>query len=123
MKVKGTEVYTRVVEKEYSPLIVRRYSQPITHFVAIITDDNLSDLDKVVMEFWRNREIKNDIQIMRNYCGELTEVLKNKYTKAEGIAVIGICDKLVISSLFGDFMNSLMCRLELYQILNFMNLV
>jgi hypothetical protein len=117
------KIYTKIVGKEYSPLVVRRYSQPITHFVAIITDDNLSDLDKTVIEFWRNKEIKNDIQTMRNYCGELTEILKLKYLRAEGVAVIGICDKMIISSLFGDFMNSLMCRLELYQILNIMNLV
>ena len=114
------EPKTKLVEKEASPLIIRRYSYPILHFVSLITDDNLSDLDRVVEQFWEENEIINDIQGLRNLAGRLSQTLINKYKKVEGVAIILVADKCVVSSLWGDFMHHLQCRLELYTLLNFM---
>ncbi|MHA1867138.1 MAG: hypothetical protein ACTSXD_03670 [Candidatus Heimdallarchaeaceae archaeon] len=110
---------TKLVKKEYSPLIVRRYSTPLLMFVALITDDNLSDLDRVVNKFLKSKKIENDIQSLRNLAGCLVEHLQRHYKKSEGIAVVIQADKMTISSLSGDFMNHLQCRLELYSLLNF----
>lgn len=116
---KVDEPNTRLVGKEYSPLIIRRYSLPILTFVALITDDNLNDLDDVVNGFFRSIELPNSIQGMRNVAGQLSEVLTKKYPKTEGCAVIIQADKCTISSLAGDFMNATPCRIELYSLLNF----
>lgn len=110
---------TRLVKKEYSPLVIRRYSQPILTFVAIISDDDLDDLDSLVLEFYSKRNIPESIQGIRNLAGELVQVLKQKYRNNEGIAVIIQADKTSVSSLSGDFMNHLACRLELYSLLLF----
>jgi hypothetical protein len=119
MKKEPIQARTKLVGKEYSPLIIRRYSMPVLTFVAIITDDNLDDLDEVVHEFFSTHEIPNTIQGSRNLAGEISEALAKKYTKSEGIAVILQMDKMTISSLAGDAMNHLACRLELYELLNF----
>lgn len=119
MEKKIYEPLTRVVGKEYSPLIIRRYSMPILTFVAIITDDNLDNLDDVVMGFYNNKTLPNSIQGMRNIAGQLSEILALEYTKSEGIGVIIQADKMTISSLAGDFMNHESCRIELYGLLNF----
>lgn len=110
---------TRLVGKEYSPLIIRRYSLPILTFVALITDDNLDSLDDVVNGFFDHTDLPNTIQGMRNIAGELSECLIKKYSKTEGVAVIIEADKMTISSLAGDFMNHVSCRIELYNLLVF----
>ena len=110
---------TKLVGKEYSPLIMRRYSLPILTFVALITDDNLNDLDDVVNGYYNSRELPNSIQGMRDVAGILSEVLIAKYPKTEGVAVIIQADKCTISSLAGDFMNATPNRIELYALLNF----
>jgi len=109
---------TKLVGKEYSPLIIRRYSLPVLIFVALITDDNLDNLDDVVDKFF-SEPLPNTIQGMRNVAGELTACLIKEYPKTEGVAVIVQADKCTISSLAGDFMNHESCRIELYSLLNF----
>jgi len=120
-KIKSNEPHTRLTGKEFSPLIIRRYSEPILTFVALITDDNLDDLDKVVRDFFSRYEVEGfpkTIQGMRNIAGELTNVLHKRYEKEEGVAVVMYADKLVVSSLRGDFMNHGWNRLELFSLLN-----
>lgn len=110
---------TKLVGKEFSPLIIRRYSLPILTFVALITDDNLDSLDDVVNGFFDKVILPNTIQGMRNVAGQLSEILVKQYSKTEGVAIVVQADKMTISSLAGDFMNHLSCRLELYSLLNF----
>ena len=59
---------TRLLDKNYSPLIVRKYQMkgwPL--FVSLICDESLSDLDKVVHEYARPGAYLDDIQWCRNY--------------------------------------------------------
>ena len=115
--------HTRLEGKEFSPLIIRRYSTPVLHFVAIITDDDLDSLDSVIIDCWHDEkglEIRpTTIQEFRNFAGQMSEELYVAYPKTEGIAIIIAADKMVISSLFGDFMNHEQARIELYGLLNF----
>jgi len=112
--------HTRVTEKEKSPLIIRRYSTRAgILFVSIITDENLDSLDKTVQDFLQTKTPQT-IQECRNFAGNLSELLLDTYKKAEGIAVVLYADKMLISSLWGDFMSHAMCRNELYSLLNFM---
>ena len=117
--------YTKLVSKHYSPLVLRKYTHwgfPL--YVAIITDDDLSNLDNLVVDFmkkWQKEQEKAkviEIQDMRNIAGELSDYLLSNYEKSEGIAVIIYADKMFVSSLHGDFMTHLACKLELYQLLN-----
>ncbi len=115
--------HTRVTEKEKSPLIIRRYSTRAgILFVSIITDENLDSLDKTVQDFLQTKTPQT-IQECRNFAGNLNELLLNTYKKAEGIAVVLYADKMLISSLWGDFMSCLLCKNELYLGLNMMTLV
>lgn len=114
-------VFTKLVDKHYSPLVIRKFTHwgfPI--YVGLITDDNLSDLDSFIVAFMQQHETEywvNDIQKLRNLAGLLTEKLNKHYAKAEGVAVIFYVDKMFISSLHGDFMNHTSCRIELYGLL------
>lgn len=114
-------VFTKLVDKHYSPLVIRKFTHwgfPI--YVGLITDDNLSDLDSFIVAFMHQHETEywvNDIQKLRNLAGLLTEKLNKNYAKAEGVAVIFYVDKMFISSLHGDFMNHTSCRIELYGLL------
>lgn len=111
---------TRVHGKEWSPLIIRRYSLPMLAFVGLITDDNLDNLDNVVRGYFADKEpLPNSIQGMRNLAGELTELLTKTYKRTEGAAVVLQADKMTISSLAGDFMNHDACRIEFYGLLNY----
>jgi len=111
------EPITKIIGKEYSPLIIRRYNRlGVPLFVALITDDNLDDLDKFIINKIENATI-NSIQKARNFAGWLTEELVKHYKKAEGVAVIIYYDKMMVSSLWGDFMNHTACRIELYTLL------
>lgn len=116
---------TRLLGKNYSPLIVRKYQMygwPL--FVSLICDVSLSDLDKVVYDFTENYgKIKDDIQSARNYTGELSECILNHYNQkkrgsVEGVAILYYIDKCFISSLYGDFMVHASCKQELYAIIN-----
>ena len=112
--------YTKLVDKHHSPLVIRKYTHwgfPI--YVALITDDDLSNLDELVVFFMeRNMEgWVNDVQKLRNLAGAMTEYLNIQYGKAEGVGVIFYVDKMFVSSLHGDFMNHTSCRIELYTLL------
>lgn len=115
-------VYTKLVDKHFSPLILRKYTHwgsPI--YVSLITDDDLSDLDEFVSSFmdrWVSEGWVDNIQSVRNLAGMLTEELNEYYSHAEGVAVILAVDKCFVASLHGDFMNHGQCKQELLSYLN-----
>lgn len=120
-KGKG-KALTRLTEKAYSPLVIRKLTKfgfPI--YVGIITDDNLDSLDEVIVKFIKkNIEMwKSDsIQDKRDMAGELCDVLTKAFQKTEGVAITLWIDKACVSSLFGDFMNHFQCKFEYYTLLN-----
>lgn len=109
----------RLEGKEYSPLVLRRYSTPFLHWVAVICDSDLSRLDEVVTGEWARFAMPDapSIQDMRNLCGSLCERVSRSFANIEGVAVILSADKMLVSSLYGDFMVHAQCRLELYSLL------
>ena len=116
---------TRLLDKNYSPLIVRKYQMhgwPM--FVALICDVSLSNLDVLVHTFTKGYgEKQDDIQWVRNYCGALSDYLIQTYENVkpgcmEGIAVLWYVDKMFVSSLWGDFMVHASCKQELFAIIN-----
>lgn len=121
------DVNTRLLGKNYSPLIVRKYQMygwPL--FVSLICDWSLSDLDVVVNTAAKEfGEPRDDIQQVRNFCGYLSNYLVRHYNVqkencVEGVAVLWYVDKCFVSSLWGDYMTHGSCKLELYQIINTM---
>jgi len=124
-KTVPTNVNTRLLDKHYSPLIVRKYQMkgwPL--FVSLICDISLSDLDIVVNEAKEEfGEINDDIQTIRDFCGYLSDFILNHYDSiktgcVEGVAILWYVDKLFVSSLYGDFMVHASCKNELFQIIN-----
>jgi len=115
------KTFTKLVDKQYSPLVIRKYTHwgfPI--YVSLITDNDLTDLDKVVTEFMKDNITDswvNNIQTLRNLAGKLVDHLNNFYEKSEGVAVVIYADKCFISSLYGDYMNHASCRSEFYSLL------
>lgn len=113
---------TRLTEKAYSPLVIRKITKfgfPI--YVGIITDDDLDNLDDIIVEFIKKniQMWKSDsIQDKRNLAGALCDNIIEQYEKTEGVAITLYIDKTCISSLYGDFMNHAMCRQEYYFLLN-----
>ena len=119
---------TRLLDKNWSPLIVRKYQAfgwPL--YIGLICDANLSDLDNAIYEAIDKAKtagfVANDIQHARNFCGFLSEHLTNHYNNVktgcvEGIAVLAYWDKCFISSLYGDFMTHAACKQELFAIIN-----
>ena len=120
-KLDKPESLTALTEKAHFPLVIRKITKfgfPV--YVGIITDNSLDDLDQVVVKFIEaNKPLwtSNSLQEKRNLAGMLSDVLVEHYGKAEGVAVVFYIDKTCISSLFGDFMNHHMCRLEFYSLL------
>jgi len=116
-----TAALTRLTEKAYSPLVIRKITKfgfPI--YVGIITDDNLDSLDQVVVSFVQSEIDKwksDSIQDKRWLAGALCDLLTATFKKTEGVAVTLYIDKTCISSLYGDFMNHAMCRSEYYSLL------
>ena len=121
---------TRLLEKNWSPLIIRKYQMfgwPM--FIGIICDANLNDLDKVVYDIMdqanKHGFIDGTIQGARNTCGFLSDELVKYYNNIkrgvmEGIIVFWYQDKLAISSAYGDLMTHQKCAMEFYSILNMM---
>ena len=81
---------TRLLDKNWSPLLVRKYQMdgwPL--FISLICDANLNDLDKAVMD--ADKEATElgfkdgNIQSVRNYCGFMSDYLKNHYNKVKKI--------------------------------------
>lgn len=118
---KQKDVFTSLVNKHYSPLVIRKYTHwgfPI--YIGLIVDEDLSDLDKVVVAFMNKYSQEgwiDNIQSIRNLAGALTEHLVGVYDTSEGIAVVFYVDKMFVSSLHGDFMNHTSCRIEFYSLL------
>ena len=121
MKMKKREVFTKLVDKHYSPLVIRKYTHwgfPI--YIGLIADNDLSNLDDLVRNFMSEKAVDgwvNDIQKLRNLAGAFTEFLVDSYERSEGVAVVFYVDKMFISSLYGDFMNHTACRIEFYSLL------
>jgi len=121
------KVNTRLLNKNWSPLIVRKYQfKGWPMFVSLICDSDLDDLDSVVNEAEEAYgEIKESIQSARNWCGFLSDYIVEHYDGikkgcTEGVAVIWYIDKCFISSCYGDLMTHTKCAIELYGILNMM---
>jgi hypothetical protein len=128
-----TSVYeglnTNLISKQYSPMIIRKYNiasgWPV--YIGIICDYSLSELDDVVNKYSEQAKnlgyLSNDIQMIRNFAGFLTDSIQEHYNAlkincVEGVAVFIYVDKCAVSSLYGDFMNHNACRQEFYFILN-----
>jgi hypothetical protein len=122
-----SQAYTRLMDKHYSPMVIRKTTKlgfPI--FVALITDDPLDDLDDRILEFIRSNAVEgwsSNVQKVRNFAGAFVEFLNSTYEKTEGSAVIVYADKCLVNSLHGDLMTHLSCKVELFGSLNFMTLV
>jgi len=113
--------FTRLTEKSFSPLVIRKYTKfgfPI--FVGIITDDDLDALDSIVIDFIKKKKnlwTSDSIQDKRQLAGLLSERITQVFLKTEGVAVTFYIDKACVSSLFGDFMNHFQCKFEYYSLL------
>lgn len=122
--LESKEVYTKLIDKHYSPMVIRK----ITHFgfsiyVTLITDDDLTDLDKNIMNFLNANKDEywvNNIQKVRDLAGALTDFLVKTYEKTEGAAVLMTIDKAMIESLYGDLMTHASCKAEMLSLLNMM---
>jgi hypothetical protein len=116
-----SQVFTKLVDKHYSPLIFRKYTRwgfPI--YVSIISDNDLSDFDDAVVTFMEeNKSVGwvNNIQKLRNLAGAMTEHLIEHYDRTEGVGIVFYVDKMFISSLYGDYMNHLSCKMEFYELI------
>ena len=119
---------TRLLDKNWSPLIVRKYQmEGWPMYIGIICDANLNDLDDAVYDIMEEAEelnfVDGSIQGVRNTCGLLGDRLVEKYNKvkrgvAEGVIVCWYVDKMFCSSAYGDFMTHGKCAMEFYQIVN-----
>jgi hypothetical protein len=119
---------TRLLDKNWSPLIVRKYQmEGWPMYIGIICDANLNDLDEVVYNIMEGAKelgfVSGTIQGVRNACGMLSDEIVKHYNKvkrgvAEGVIVCWYVDKLFCSSAYGDFMTHEKCAMEFYQIVN-----
>ncbi len=128
MGLEDGQVATKLIDKSYSPMIVRKYTRlgfPL--YIAMICDWNLEDLDTVVHDVIDEAEksgmIANNIQKIRNFTGYMSDRICTHYNSkkrgvVEGVAVLYYVDKMFVSSLFGDFMNHSDAKMELYHIIN-----
>jgi len=119
---------TRLLDKHFSPLIVRKYQMegwPL--FIGVISDANLNDLDKIVYSITDEAKelgfLNGNIQDIRNYCGFLNDRIVKwldgvKRGCAEGIMVCFYCDKMWTSAAYGDLMVHEKCVAEFYHIVN-----
>ena len=121
MTNKTKRLASSLADKNAEPLIIRKYMKPFGFpvYVALICGGNLNDLDEFFIKMtldWSDRD--KSIQSLRNYFAGLSNLILDHYKKVEGVAVIAFADKMVISSLWGDFMCHEQCRLELFTLLN-----
>ena len=119
---------TRLLDKNWSPLIVRKYQMegwPL--FISLICDANLNDLDQVVYRLTEKAKqlgfTNGTIQGVRNYAGFMSDGIVKHYNSVkngcvEGVAVLWYVDKCFCSSLYGDFMVHASCKAELFAIIN-----
>jgi hypothetical protein len=118
---------TRLLQKQWSPLIVRKYyvaNWPC--WVGIICDCNLNDLDQVVLNAIDEAKeygfLNGNIQDVRNFCGFLSDKIDKHYDSikrgsVEGLAIAWYVDKCFCSSLSKDHMVHKSCRDEFYSII------
>jgi hypothetical protein len=123
VETNNEKTFTRLVDKHYSPMVIRKTTRlgfPI--FCAIITDDDLTSMDDVINAYIdKNRDGWTDnIQKIRNFAGGLVEHLRESYPRTEGAAAIVYADKCMVSSLHGDLMSHVGCKVELGDLLNMM---
>jgi hypothetical protein len=119
---------TRLLDKNWSPMIVRKYQmEGWPMYVGLICDANLNDLDDVVYKIMDEAEdngfINGTIQGTRNACGLLSDRIVQHYNNVkrgvtEGVIICWYVDKCFVSSAYGDFMTHEKCAMEFYQILN-----
>ena len=119
---------TRLLDKNWSPLIIRKYQmEGWPMFIGLICDANLNDLDEVVYDLMDEVKelgfIDGSIQGIRNACGFLSDGLVKHYNKVkrgvmEGNIVFWYVDKMAVSSAYGDLMTHEKCAMEFYSILN-----
>jgi hypothetical protein len=111
VKRDDSKTATRLFDKNWSPLIVRKYQMngwPL--FIGIICDANLNDLDGVVYSLTdrvKEEFLDGSIQGVRNYCGYLNDKIVEYYNTikrgcAEGVIVCYYVDKMFVSSAYGD---------------------
>ena len=125
-----SKVATKLLDKNFSPMIIRKYTRlgfPL--YVHIICDENLDSLDYIVhdcIDECREKGImENNIQSLRNFTGILSETINRYYDEkkrgsVESLGIVFYADKMIISSLQGDCMNHESCRMEMYECLNLM---
>jgi len=123
-----SQTATRLLDKNWSPLIVRKYQMlgwPL--YIGMICDANLNDLDTVIYALSDEAEklgfMNGSIQGTRNYCGFLSDGIVKYYNSikkgvTEGVAVCWYVDKCFVSSMYGDLMTHEKCAAEFYSILN-----
>lgn len=119
---------TRLLDKNWSPLIVRKYQMegwPL--FIGLITDCNLNDLDILVYKLRDEAEkagfLDGKIQSVRNFCGYLNDGIVKHYNSiktgsCEGVMICWYVDKMWCSAAFGDLMVHEKCVSEFYHIVN-----
>jgi len=120
------KVVTKLLDKNFSPMIIRKYTvEGWPLFCSIICDLSLSDLDEVVIKSMDDHKnlLINDIQSIRNFTGNLSQDIVNHYNNikkgsVESVGIIYFYDKCCCSSLWGDVMHHAACRQELYFLLN-----
>ena len=123
-----SQTATRLLDKNWSPLIVRKYQmEGWPMYIGIICDANLNDLDNVVYDIMetakRYKFVDGSIQGVRNTCGLLSDRIVAHYNEikrgvAEGVIVCWYVDKCFVSSAYGDFMTHEKCAAEFYHIVN-----
>ncbi len=118
---------TRLLDKQFSPFIVRKYyveNWPL--YIGIISDCNLNDLDITVLRIIdESRDLgflNGNIQDVRNFCGYMSDQIDKHYDSVkkgsvEGLGVAWYVDKMFCSSLAKDLMVHKSCRDEFYSIL------
>jgi hypothetical protein len=121
---------TRLFQKQFSPLVVRRHyvgQGPL--FVGIICDADLSDLDTVILDIVDESEklglLTNNIQAARNFAGYMNDRIEKHYNGikrgvVEGVAVLFYADNCMISSTNKNFMCHEKCCNEFYMLCNIM---
>jgi len=123
-----SQTVTRLLDKNWSPLLVRKTmveGWPL--FCAIICDANLNDLDQVIYDLTdeakKNDFLNGSIQGIRNYCGFLNDGIVKHYNSikrgcTEGVLIFYYVDKCACSAAYGDAMVHNKCLNEIMFIIN-----
>jgi len=86
---------TRLLDKNWSPLVVRKYQiEGWPMFVGIICDANLNDLDRIVYKALYQAKkagfVDGSIQGARNTCGLISDTLVEHYNRIKEGCVEGV---------------------------------